>query len=136
VRTNGTQILTQKAVTTTPVSTTPAPPALRSVVNLVLEVPKEVCDGWYGQRPARYLHIHSLYFALLVHKLVHKSVRYLHILTLLRFTGTQTGTQKRAVSPRTHFTSLYWYTKAWGAWGGVRMEVCDARRMLTYADVC
>ena len=125
MRTNGTQILTQKAVTTTPVSTTPAPPALRSVVNLVLEVPKEVCDGWYGQRPARYLHIHSLYFALLVHKLVHKSVRYLHILTLLRFTGTQ----KRGVPgevcvwrcvtrAHSHILSLlpllYWYKSAWG----------------------
>jgi hypothetical protein len=33
-----------------------------------------------------------------------------HTLTLLRFTGTQTGTQKREVSPHTHFTSLYWYT--------------------------
>ncbi len=84
--------------------------------------------GGTGSAP-RGISTYSLYFALLVHKLVHKSVRYLHILTLLRFTGTQTGTQKRAVSPHTHFTSLYWYTKAWGAWGGVRMEVCDARAL-------
>jgi len=56
-------------VTTTPVETTPAPQALRSVVLLVLEVPKEVCDGWYGQRPARYLHVLTL-LDLLVQKCV------------------------------------------------------------------